>query len=146
MLQWKELKKERICVRAVTGERGEVVYFLPSIGQCLIFQKQGLLDHLPAPVVTALSKLLLYLTKRLRSIFKRGFGLLPGSRNVPSSPSSARSRLAISEPLQSKSYVFLEAGNVLQDPVAGAMSLEAFNMQLQVPICGPRSQNGAAGA
>ena len=29
-----------------------------------------------------------------------------GSRKVPSSPSSARSCLAISEPLQSKSYVF----------------------------------------
>ena len=40
----------------------------------------------------------------------------------------------------------LEARSVLLDPVAEARSLEEFNMQLQGPICGYRSQDVAAGA
>ena len=78
--------------------------------------------------------------------------LRPGSRKVPSSPSSARSRLAISDQLQSK---FLSVWNrkaapeVMsepQGPVAGARSLEDLNMQFQGLICGYISHNVAAGA
>ena len=40
--------------------------------------------------------------------------LKAGSRKIPSSPSSARSPLAILEQLQSKTYVFLGAAKLLQ--------------------------------
>ena len=38
-----------------------------------------------------------------------------------------------------------EAKSVLWDPLAGVRSLEDFHMQFQLPICGYRSQELAAG-
>ena len=67
---------------------------------------------------------LFVITPILNEEEKQGPTRHSGYRKVPSEPSSARSRLAILEQLQYKSYVVLgaasEANSVLSNPISGA--------------------------
>ena len=68
------------------------------------------------------------------------------SRKVLSSPSIAWSRLAISKPLQSKMYAFLEAAKLLQKQGVRFMIQLLELGAWRTLICGYRSQFVAAGA
>ena len=104
---------------------------------------------------------LFVITPILEEEKKQGPTRHSGYRKVPSKPSSARSRLAILEQLQYKSYVVLgaalEATSVLSNPISGARRTLVCNCRcsyvattakiwLQEPKRGHNSQHVAAGA